>query len=57
MFHHKFLQNCLLMILAINLFKTRGGFIVCGGLTPSFLTNYYKKYPKLSEKVQDVIKA
>ena len=34
--------------------QNRGGFIVRGGLTPPFSTNYYKK---LNKMVETVIKA
>ena len=53
MFHHRCLQNCLLMVLTVYLFKTGGASIVRGGLTPSFSTNHYRKYSKM---VQNVIK-
>ena len=48
--------------LFINAFRclfnqNRVGFIVRGGLTPPFLTNYYEKSYKLSKMVQNVIKA
>ena len=57
MFHHKCEQNCLLIVLAVYLFKSWGASIVRGGFTPSFSNFFYKKYPKLCKIVQIVIKA
>ena len=42
---------------SILLNQNRDGSIVRGGLTSSLLTNDYKKCPKLSTMVQNVIKA
>ena len=44
MFHQIYLQNCLLLLLAVYLFKA-----VVAKLR--FLTNYYNKYHKLGEIV------
>ena len=45
MFHQRYLQNCLLLLLAVHLFKA-----VVDQLR-IFSTNYYNKYPKLGEIV------
>ena len=50
MFHQIYLQNCLLLILAVYLIKT-----VLDPLRV-FSTNYHNKYPKLGKMVQKVIK-
>ena len=51
MFHQKYLQNCLLLLLAVYLIKA-----VVDPLRV-FSTNYYNKYPKLGKMVKNVIKA
>ena len=51
MFRQRYLQNCLLSRLAVYLIKA-----VVDPLCV-FSTNYYNKYPKLSNLVQNVIKA
>ena len=54
MFHHKCPQNRLLMLFNSIFIQNRGGYIVRGGLTPSFSTHYYKKYSKNIIKAPDL---